>query len=317
MMRILSRLLFSVFTLSLAAACVAREDAEFETGAGAAAETAAGAGDGERYMASAGGFGAGHLAELTVAAQAIELLSLAPTGEIADRDTMPAETFLRNANDLLPAAGLPVVITLEDAVEGLERLVQVLGPVVATVESDPPGLRVFYRRVYRPVGRNPREVTTNDSVILDPAGEYYFWTTNPAGERVQQRKDCRHGCRASFVFTERASPSSDRDDKRVIYPGEERRGTLTADKAVDSWRLFVADSSTTYVDVESSDFDPVVLVQGPTRAPLADDDSGCDLGARVSIRVTSRTEFWILVSSFRRGSSGRYILRVEEEAPSC
>lgn len=105
---------------------------------------------------------------------------------------------------------------------------------------------------------------------------------------------------------------------RTLRVGMTVNGTLddsnqlpSHDGYVQAWALDVDDNAKVVIDLQSEDFDPVLILVGPGLAqPLTDDDSGGGHNARLELRVSQRGSFRLVVSSFRRRETGRYQVRL-------
>jgi len=107
--------------------------------------------------------------------------------------------FVRDAQAAL--AGTPWAFKAESALDATRALEAILADeiVTAKIVSVPSGIVVSYRRLVDP-NAPALNVTSDDSLRLEPA-TYQFWATPPSGGANQvQRVPCLSGCNVKFVF---------------------------------------------------------------------------------------------------------------------
>lgn len=67
------------------------------------------------------------------------------------------------------------------------------------------------------------------------------------------------------------------------------------------------------IDLVSEDFDPYLAIISPSGKVLRNDDWGSSPAARIKARLIEDGEYKVVVTSFRPGEEGTYVLRVQDQ----
>lgn len=114
-------------------------------------------------------------------------------------------------------------------------------------------------------------------------------------------------------------------DGRTLDVGQEVTGSLAADAfrhpesnyQIQPWRLRMAEGQVVFVDVESTEFDPLLYaVGGGISGSLFVDDAGEGCNTRVQIGPGVSGDVTLLVGAFYDGASGSFTLRASTNPPT-
>lgn len=67
------------------------------------------------------------------------------------------------------------------------------------------------------------------------------------------------------------------------------------------------------IDLVSEDFDPYLALISPSGKVLRNDDWGSSPASRIRARLIEDGEYRIVVTSFRAGEEGTYVLRIQDQ----
>ncbi|HEX9705545.1 MAG TPA: hypothetical protein VGA20_09885 [Gemmatimonadales bacterium] len=187
------------------------------------------------------------------------------------------------------------------------------GDEVAADDDSGPGCGA--RVTYTAPDARPLRIVVSPSPAAPGQSGGYFLSVRPGARPLDRALDCQLGvpvdpARISrrIRVGDRAPGMLSRRDTRL--PGD---GTMA-----QWWRLegaAVGDSVT--IDLVSDAFDAYLVVTGPgiEGGALEDDDSGGACHARISLRLTGRGDYHIIVNTTVADATGPFLLRVSAAPP--
>lgn len=95
-----------------------------------------------------------------------------------------------------------------------------------------------------------------------------------------------------------------------LSPGD---GQLRAGEYRDLYSFTGKAGDPVIIDLVSEDFDPYLAIISPSGKVLRNDDWGSSPAARIKARLIEDGEYKVVVTSFRPGEQGTYVLRVQDQ----
>ncbi len=173
---------------------------------------------------------------------------------------------------------------------------------------------------------SPSDRSAELVVRLPPGGQYRITaTTYQRGERGRYSLSVRDGNHASAGAAPANTPTADnRNAAGTVRAGDQVSGglntgdtTISSGEYIDNWILSGQRGDSFEVTLQSSEFDPYLLVRGPGGLSEENDDEDNRGGRNARLRFTlpADGDVQIGATSFRQGEVGRYTLAVNAMRP--